>query len=44
MKMDTVVGESLKKVLKPIGDTMTADWRKLAGADGKAIIDVQNKK
>jgi TRAP-type C4-dicarboxylate transport system substrate-binding protein len=26
MKIDTVVGESLKKELKPIGDTMTADW------------------
>jgi TRAP-type C4-dicarboxylate transport system substrate-binding protein len=44
MKIDTVVGESLKKELKPIGDTMTADWLKLAGADGKAIIDTYNKK
>jgi TRAP-type C4-dicarboxylate transport system substrate-binding protein len=44
MKIDTVIGESLKKELKPIGDTMTADWLKLAGADGKAIIDAYNKK
>ncbi len=44
MKIDTVVGESLKKELKPIGDTMTADWLKLAGADGKAIIDAYHKK
>ncbi|NQW95102.1 MAG: TRAP transporter substrate-binding protein [Polaromonas sp.] len=44
MKIDTVVGESLKKELKPIGDTMTADWLKSAGADGKTIIDAYNKK
>lgn len=44
MKIDTVVGEVLKKELKPIGDTMTADWLKVAGADGKAIIDAYNKK
>ncbi len=44
MKIDTVVGESLKRELKPIGETMTADWLKLAGADGKAIIDAYNKK
>ena len=44
MKMDTVVGESLKKELKPIGDTMTADWLKLAGADGNAIIGAYHKK
>jgi TRAP-type C4-dicarboxylate transport system substrate-binding protein len=44
MKIDTVVGEALKAELKPIGDTMTADWLKLAGADGKAIIDLYNKK
>ena len=43
MKIDTVVGESLKKELKPIGETMTADWLKLAGADGKAIIDAYKK-
>ena len=44
MKIDTVVGEVLKRELKPIGDTMTADWLKLAGADGKAIIDTHHKK
>ena len=44
MKIDTVVGESLKKELKPIGDTMTAEWLKSAGAEGKAIIDAYNKK
>jgi TRAP-type C4-dicarboxylate transport system substrate-binding protein len=44
MKIDTVVGESLKKELKPIGDTMTADWLKSAGAEGKVIIDAYNKK
>ena len=44
MKIDTVVGEALKKELKPIGDTMTADWLKSAGADGKAIIDAYDKK
>ncbi len=44
MKIDTVVGEVLKKELKPIGDTMMADWLKLAGAEGKAIIDAYNRK
>ena len=44
MKIDTVVGEVLKKELKPIGDTMTADWLKSAGAEGKAIIEAYNKK
>ena len=44
MKIDTVVGEVLKKELKPIGDTMTADWLKSAGAEGKVIIDAYNKK
>ena len=44
MKIDTVVGEILKKELKPIGDSMTADWLKSAGAEGKAIIDAYNKK
>ena len=44
MKIDTVVGEVLKKELKPIGDTMTADWLKSAGAEGKAIVDAFNKK
>ena len=44
MKIDTVVGDVLKKELKPIGDTMTAEWLKLAGAEGKVIIDAYNKK
>ena len=44
MKIDTVTGEVLKKKLKPIGDTMKADWLKLSGAEGKAIIDAYNKK
>ena len=44
MKIDTVVGEVLKRELKPISDTMTADWLNLAGADGEAIIDTYNKK
>ena len=44
MRIDTVVGESLKKELKPIGETMTADWLKSAGPEGKAIIDAYNKK
>ena len=44
MKIDTAIGEVLKKELKPIGDTMTAEWLKLAGAEGKAIIDAYNKK
>lgn len=44
MTIDTVVDEVLKKELKPIGDTMKADWLKLAGADGKAISDAYNKK
>ena len=43
-KIDTVTGEVLKKELKPIGDTMKADWLKLAGAESKAIIDAYNKK
>lgn len=34
MTIDTVVGEVLKKERKPIGDTMMADWLKLAGAEG----------
>ena len=44
MKIDTVVGELLKKELKPIGDTMTVDWLKSAGPEGKAIIDAYSKK
>jgi hypothetical protein len=29
--------------LKKIGDTMTADWIRSAGADGKAIVDSYRK-
>ena len=38
MKIDPAA-EALKKELKAIGEQMTADWVKLAGADGKAVID-----
>jgi TRAP-type C4-dicarboxylate transport system substrate-binding protein len=43
MKIDPAA-DSLKKELKSIGDQMTADWVKTAGADGKAVIDAFNKK
>jgi TRAP-type C4-dicarboxylate transport system substrate-binding protein len=33
----------LKSDLKKIGDTMTADWVKSAGADGQAIVDAFKK-
>ncbi|HOX69368.1 MAG TPA: TRAP transporter substrate-binding protein [Burkholderiaceae bacterium] len=33
----------LKTELKAIGDRMTAEWLKLAGADGQAVIDAYNK-
>jgi TRAP-type transport system periplasmic protein len=36
--------DSLKKELLVIGDTMTADWVKAAGADGQSIIGVYRKK
>ncbi len=36
-------GEQLKADLTKIGDTMTADWVKAVGADGKAIIDAFKK-
>lgn len=36
-------GEQLKADLAKIGDTMTADWVKAVGADGKAIIDAFRK-
>ena len=32
-------GEGLVGELKAIGDTMTAEWLKLAGEDGQAIVD-----
>jgi TRAP-type C4-dicarboxylate transport system substrate-binding protein len=34
---------ALKADLKKIGDTMTADWIKGAGADGQAIVDAYRK-
>ena len=43
MKIDTT-SEGLKKELKVIGDRMTADWLKLAGDEGKTIIDAFNAK
>jgi TRAP-type C4-dicarboxylate transport system substrate-binding protein len=39
-----VGAEGLKKELKVIGDRMTADWIKLAGADGQAVIDAYSRK
>ncbi len=33
----------LNTVLKKIGDTITADWIKSAGADGQAIVDAYKK-
>lgn len=33
----------LKTELKAIGDRMTAEWLKQAGADGQAVIDAYNK-
>ncbi len=43
MKIDTT-SAGLKKELKTIGDQMIADWLKLAGEEGKAIIEAFNKK
>lgn len=43
MKVDPSA-ENLKKELKAIGTQMTADWIKLAGDDGKAVIDAYSKK
>ncbi len=43
MKIDTT-SAGLKRELKVIGDQMTADWLKLAGDEGKAIIEAFNKK
>jgi len=34
---------AMQSELKKIGDTMTADWIKSAGADGKAIVDEYRK-
>jgi TRAP-type transport system periplasmic protein len=38
MKIDPGA-ENLKKELRAIGEQMTADWVKLAGPDGKAVVD-----
>lgn len=43
MTVDTSAS-GLKKELSAIGERMTADWVKLAGADGKAVIDSFSKK
>lgn len=43
MKIDPT-SETLKKELKVIGEQMTNEWLKTAGADGKAVIDAFNKK
>ncbi len=31
-------GDTLKSGLKKVGDQLTADWLKKAGADGEAVI------
>jgi TRAP-type transport system periplasmic protein len=36
--------EALQKDLAAIGETMTAEWLKTAGDEGKAIVDAFNKK
>jgi TRAP-type transport system periplasmic protein len=36
--------DALKKELLTIGDTMTGDWLKTAGADGQAIVTAFRKK
>ncbi len=43
MKVSTP-SDALKKELLVIGDAMTADWVKAAGADGQAIISTYRKK
>ena len=43
MKIDTT-SEGLKKELSVIGERMTADWVKLAGDEGKVVIDTFSKK
>jgi TRAP-type C4-dicarboxylate transport system substrate-binding protein len=35
--------DSVKKALAAIGETMTAEWLKTAGADGQAIIDAYRR-
>jgi len=36
--------DAVRKELMAIGETMTADWLKTAGADGQAIIDAYRKR
>jgi len=40
----SVPSDSVKKELAAIGETMTAEWLKTAGADGQAVIDAYRKK
>ena len=40
----TPASEALRKELMAIGDTMTGDWLKTAGADGQGIVDAFRKK
>ena len=35
--------DALKAGLKKIGEQLTADWLKKAGADGEAVIDAYKK-
>jgi TRAP-type C4-dicarboxylate transport system substrate-binding protein len=39
----TPPGDSVKKALAQIGETMTAEWLKTAGADGQSIVDAYRK-
>ena len=36
-------GDTLKSGLKKVGDQLTADWLKKAGADGEAVIAAYKK-
>jgi TRAP-type transport system periplasmic protein len=42
MKIDASA-DSLKRELRSVGDSMTADWLATAGAEGKAVIDAYRK-
>ncbi len=42
MKIDASA-DGLKRELRAIGDSMTADWLTIAGAEGKAVIDAYRK-
>ena len=39
----TPPSDSVKKTLTAIGETMTAEWLKTAGADGQAIVDAYRR-